>query len=110
MAKGLKVGQRVGVSHRQGRRRAEAASYARVVRRAARRHDEDVGAQLVDLVLHVGPAEQRLRIWNKLASDWKLDHLEAITTELPNLEALDERIGLLLQGKHRGRAIVKISD
>ena len=56
------------------------------------------------------PVEQRLRIWNKLASDWKLDHLEAITTELPGLEALDERIALILKGKHRGRNIVRIGD
>ena len=52
----------------------------------------------------------RLEVWNKLAGDWKLDHLETITTELPGLEALDERIELILQGKNRGRAIVKISD
>ena len=55
------------------------------------------------------PASLRLHIWNKLASDWKLDHLESITTELPGLEALDDRIGLILAGKHRGRDIVKIS-
>lgn len=56
------------------------------------------------------PSALRLRVWDRLAGDWKLDHLEAITTELPNLEALNERIGLLLQGKHRGRDIVKIGD
>lgn len=56
------------------------------------------------------PTGLRLRIWDKLAGDWKLDHLETITTELPNLEALNERIGLILQGKHRGRDIVKISN
>jgi acrylyl-CoA reductase (NADPH) len=55
------------------------------------------------------PTNLRLQIWNKLASDWKFDHLEAITSELPGLEALDQRIGLILQGKHRGRAIVRIS-
>jgi putative YhdH/YhfP family quinone oxidoreductase len=56
------------------------------------------------------PTPLRRRVWNKLASEWKLAHLEAITTELPNLEALDERIGLILQGKNRGRAIVRIGD
>jgi len=56
------------------------------------------------------PADLRLQVWQKLATDWKLDHLEAITTELPGLEALEARIGLILQGKNRGRAIVKISD
>lgn len=56
------------------------------------------------------PAAPRLRVWNRLATDWKLAHLETITTELPGLEALDERIGMILAGKHRGRAIVRISD
>jgi putative YhdH/YhfP family quinone oxidoreductase len=55
------------------------------------------------------PPALRLRIWDKLAGDWKLDHLEAITTELPDLESLDERIELILHGKHRGRDIVKVS-
>lgn len=54
------------------------------------------------------PTGLRRDIWAKLAGEWKLDHLEAITTELPGLEALDERLGLLLQGKHKGRDIVRI--
>ncbi|WP_028584887.1 YhdH/YhfP family quinone oxidoreductase [Desulfogranum mediterraneum] len=54
------------------------------------------------------PVDTRMAVWNRIASDWKLDHLEAITTELDGLEALDERISLILQGKNRGRAIVKI--
>jgi putative YhdH/YhfP family quinone oxidoreductase len=55
------------------------------------------------------PGELRMKVWNTIASDWKLDHLDKITTELPSLEALDERIALILQGKSRGRAIVKVS-
>ena len=55
------------------------------------------------------PVDLRMQVWNKVASEWKLDRLEQITTELPSLEALEERIGLILQGKNRGRAIVKIS-
>ena len=55
------------------------------------------------------PVDLRMQVWNKVASEWKLDRLEQITTELPSLEALDERIGLILEGKNRGRAIVKIS-
>lgn len=54
------------------------------------------------------PVDIRMKVWNKIASDWKLDRLEKITTELPSLEALEERIGLILEGKNRGRAIVKI--
>ena len=54
------------------------------------------------------PVDMRMQVWNKVASDWKLEHLEKITTELPSLEALEERIALILEGKSRGRAIVKI--
>jgi acrylyl-CoA reductase (NADPH) len=56
-----------------------------------------------------GPVDMRMKVWNKVASDWKLDRLEKITTKLPSLEALEERIGLTLEGKSRGRAIVKVS-
>ena len=55
------------------------------------------------------PVDTRMAVWNKIASDWKLEYLDKITTELPDLEALDERIDLILQGKNRGRAIVKVS-
>ncbi len=55
------------------------------------------------------PVDVRLQVWQKIASDWKLDHLDLITTELDSLESLDERIGLILQGKNKGRAIVKVS-
>ncbi len=56
------------------------------------------------------PVDFRLEVWNKIATEWKLAHLDTITTELESLEALDERIGLILEGKNRGRAIVKISE
>lgn len=55
------------------------------------------------------PVDTRMAVWNKIASDWKLDYLDKLTTELPDLEALDERIDMILQGKNRGRAIVKVS-
>lgn len=54
------------------------------------------------------PVDMRMKVWSKIASDWKLDRLENITTELPSLKALEERIGLILEGKSRGRAIVKV--
>ncbi|WP_028579921.1 YhdH/YhfP family quinone oxidoreductase [Desulfogranum japonicum] len=54
------------------------------------------------------PSEERLLVWQKLATSWKLDTLEAMTTELPNLESLDERINMILKGKNKGRVIVKI--
>jgi len=68
------------------------------------------GVSLVGIDSVNCPLPLRLRIWDQFAGAWKLDHLETITTELAGLEALDERIGLILQGKHRGRDIVRISD
>ena len=55
------------------------------------------------------PMSIRLKTWNKIASDWKLEHLELLTTEIP-LEGLNERIDLLLQRKHKGRTIVRLPD
>ncbi|MBM9613997.1 YhdH/YhfP family quinone oxidoreductase [Desulfobulbus rhabdoformis] len=54
------------------------------------------------------PNPLRTGVWKKLANEWKLDHLDTITTELPSLEALEERINLILEGKNRGRVIVRI--
>jgi putative YhdH/YhfP family quinone oxidoreductase len=56
------------------------------------------------------PVDVRMQVWGKIASEWKVDHLDKITTELESLESLDERMGLILEGKNRGRAIVKISE
>ena len=55
------------------------------------------------------PMPMRLKVWNKIADEWKLDHLELLTTEVP-LEGLDQRIDLILQRKHKGRTIVKLPD
>jgi len=55
------------------------------------------------------PMPMRRKVWNKIADEWKLDHLELLTTEVP-LEGLDQRIDLILQRKHKGRTIVKLPD
>ena len=49
----------------------------------------------------------RAKIWEKLGGDWKLDHLDGISTEI-SLSELDERIDLILGGKSVGRSIVKL--
>ncbi|MBU3142962.1 YhdH/YhfP family quinone oxidoreductase [Clostridium sp. CF012] len=53
------------------------------------------------------PMDTRLMIWNKLSSDWKLDNLEANVDEV-SLEGLDEKIDMILKGKHKGRTIVNL--
>jgi acrylyl-CoA reductase (NADPH) len=55
------------------------------------------------------PMPTRLKVWNKIASDWKLERLELLTTEIP-LEGLNQRIDLILQRKHKGRTIVRLPD
>jgi len=54
------------------------------------------------------PRDIRMEIWRRLAHEWKLDHLDAISTEIP-LDELDEKIGLILEGKQTGRTVVSIT-
>jgi acrylyl-CoA reductase (NADPH) len=49
----------------------------------------------------------RMKIWDKLAGDWKPDCLNEIYTEC-SLEALSNKIDLILQGQITGRVVVKI--
>ncbi len=55
------------------------------------------------------PMPYRLKVWNKIASEWKLEHLELLTTEIP-LHGLNQRIDDILQKKHKGRTIVRLPD
>lgn len=51
----------------------------------------------------------RLKVWQKIAGDWKLDNLDQLTTEIP-LEGLNDRIQMVLDRKHRGRTVVRLPD
>ena len=53
------------------------------------------------------PMDMRLKIWDKLSSDWKLDNLDANVDEV-SLEGLSEKIDMILKGKHKGRTIVNL--
>ena len=55
------------------------------------------------------PMQMRLKVWNKVASDWKLERLDLLTTEV-SLNGLNERIDLILQRKHKGRTIVRLPE
>ena len=52
--------------------------------------------------------DSRLRVWNKIAGDWKLDNVEALAEEC-SLEELNEKIDMILQGKVQGRVVVNLS-
>ena len=67
------------------------------------------GARLIGIDSQNCPMPLRQKIWQKIASDWKIDWLETLTTEAPFAD-LDNRIEWMLQGKHKGRTIIRMAD
>jgi acrylyl-CoA reductase (NADPH) len=67
------------------------------------------GVRLLGIDSQNCPMEKRQRIWNNLAGDWKLEGLADLSTEI-TMEDLEERIQLMLQGKNKGRTVVRIAD
>jgi len=53
------------------------------------------------------PMDIRLKIWDKLSSDWKPNNLDANVEEI-SLDELSEKIDMMLKGKHKGRTIVNL--
>ncbi len=53
------------------------------------------------------PMDLRLRVWEKMAGEWKPDNLEDFATEI-TLEQVEERFQLLLNKKSLGRAVVRV--
>jgi acrylyl-CoA reductase (NADPH) len=53
------------------------------------------------------PMAIRRRIWEKLATEWKLKNFDQLASEI-GLTALDQRIDNMLQGKSKGRTLVKL--
>lgn len=49
----------------------------------------------------------RQTIWNMLATEWKIDILEALNTEI-SLENLSPEIDRILDGQQRGRILIKL--
>ncbi len=52
------------------------------------------------------PMESRLKIWDRLANEWKIDTFDEIVREIP-LEQLNDNINMILKGKVHGRIVVK---
>jgi NADPH:quinone reductase-like Zn-dependent oxidoreductase len=55
------------------------------------------------------PRPPRLRAWAKIAGEWKVDHLEDMTTEVA-LEDLSPYIDEILQSAVTGRTVVRLGD
>jgi acrylyl-CoA reductase (NADPH) len=53
------------------------------------------------------PMDRRLKVWEKLSGEWKLDNLEEMSAEI-TLDEVEERIQLLLNKAAKGRAVVKV--
>ena len=53
-------------------------------------------------------AEYRASIWDRLATAWKLDGLDALVTEI-GLDGLDGQISAILKGSVSGRVVVNLS-
>ncbi len=53
--------------------------------------------------------EYRAGLWQRLGSDWKLDNLDELATEV-SLGGLEEKIEMILNGKVAGRVVVKLAD
>ena len=51
--------------------------------------------------------ELREEVWQKIASDWKVDQLDEFSPEVP-LEDLNDQIENMLAGNSKGRVIVKL--
>jgi putative YhdH/YhfP family quinone oxidoreductase len=67
------------------------------------------GVRLIGIDSQNCPMPLRKKIWQKIASEWKIDWLNTLTTEAP-FDELEKRIELMLQGKHIGRTIIKMTD
>jgi alcohol dehydrogenase len=67
------------------------------------RHVNLLGIDSVEL-----PIEQKAVVWNKLASDWKIDSLESLATVL-SLKTLSDHIDKILAGEMVGRGLVDLS-
>ncbi len=53
------------------------------------------------------PRDQRIKVWQKLAQEWKPTRLAQLNTEVP-LTGLDEKINLMLAGKLQGKVYIKL--
>ncbi len=67
------------------------------------------GVSLVGIDSQDSPIKLRQQIWDRISSEWKLDQLEQLTTEI-TLQDLDSNIELILQGRQKGRVLVNLNQ
>lgn len=64
------------------------------------------GVTLIGINTATTPMNLRTALWKKLSTEWKPSHLESITKTI-HLEDLNEKIGLMMNGKVEGRNVVE---
>jgi NADPH:quinone reductase-like Zn-dependent oxidoreductase len=67
------------------------------------------GVTLMGIESQNCPMPRRRQVWERIATAWKLPHLEKLTTEIP-LDGLEAQIELILSRRHQGRTIVRLPD
>ncbi len=65
------------------------------------------GVRLIGIDSAECPMERRTRVWQRLASEWKLDNLAEMVDEV-TLDGLDEKIQVMLKGGLKRRALVNL--
>mgnify|MGYP001820036471 CR=1 FL=1 len=65
------------------------------------------GISLIGIDSQNYPMHYREQVWNKLAKEWKFGNLEENTTTI-TFNQLSEKLNLILEGKLKGRTILKL--
>lgn len=66
------------------------------------------GISLIGIDSQNFPLADRIEVWNKLANDWKPEHLDHSCTEI-GLSELSDKIHLMLQGQLKGRTVLNLN-
>lgn len=66
------------------------------------------GVSLIGIDSQNCPMDLRVKVWEKLAHDWKPDNLDSLTKVI-SLGRLDENIEMILKGKQKGRVVVDLT-
>ncbi len=66
------------------------------------------GISLIGIDSQNFPMADRIEVWNKLANDWKPEHLDHSCTEI-GLSELSDKIQLMLQGQLKGRTVLNLN-
>ncbi len=67
------------------------------------------GVRLIGVDSAEAPMARRTEVWNKLATEWKLDHLEKMVDEA-TLDALEGKIQQMLKGELKRRVLVNLLE